>query len=369
MEHSEFAVIGGGLVGMAIAHGLLRLGRQVTVLDEGDDAYRASRGNFGLVWVQGKGAALPDYARWTRESASLWPDLAADLQERTGISVELSQPGGIDYFLSDEEAEQAVARLSGLRADLGGEYPFEYLGRNALKDMVPHIGPKVVGGLYGPEDGHVNPLHLLRALYSAVTSAGGRVLGGAGVRRIEYTGETFRIEGREVRRANNVVLCAGLGNAALAPMVGLQAPVRPQRGQVIVSERVRPFLHYPSSRVRQVGEGGVQLGDSQEEVGLDDGTTSEVVAGIARRAVQVFPLLGDVRMVRSWAALRVMSPDGHPIYDRSQQCPGAFLVTCHSGVTLAASHALRLAGWIAEGRDTRYVESFSARRFDVQAAG
>ena len=66
MTETEIAVIGGGLVGMAVAYGLQRRCRQVTVFDEGDVAFRASRGNFGLVWVQGKGATLPDYARCHR---------------------------------------------------------------------------------------------------------------------------------------------------------------------------------------------------------------------------------------------------------------------------------------------------------------
>ncbi|MDH3452432.1 MAG: FAD-binding oxidoreductase, partial [Gammaproteobacteria bacterium] len=87
---TEFAVLGGGLVGMAIAHGLLRLGKQVTVFDEGDVAFRASRGNFGLIWVQGKGADMPDYARWTRRSAALWPEFAQLLREQTGVAIELS---------------------------------------------------------------------------------------------------------------------------------------------------------------------------------------------------------------------------------------------------------------------------------------
>ena len=151
-------------------------------------------------------------------------------------------------------------------------------------------------------------------------------------------------------------------------MVGLSAPVTPNRGQVIVTERTKPFLKYPSSLIRQVGEGAIQIGDSKENVGFDDGTKPETIARIARRAVRIFPLLADVRMVRSWGALRVMSPDGHPIYERSQACPGASVVTCHSGVTLAAVHALELAPWIAGDEQPDYVESFSAERFQVQPA-
>jgi glycine/D-amino acid oxidase-like deaminating enzyme len=105
------------------------------------------------------------------------------------------------------------------------------------------------------------------------------------------------------------------------------------------------------------------IGDSKEEVGLDDGNHHAVLAGIAARAIRTFPILEHARIVRSWGALRVMSPDGMPIYDQSATHPGAFLVTCHSGITLAAAHADLLATEIAEGTLTADMKVFSARRF------
>jgi glycine/D-amino acid oxidase-like deaminating enzyme len=191
----------------------------------------------------------------------------------------------------------------------------------------------------------------------------------------------FRIHRADgVCESQKIVLCAGLGNARLAPMVGLDAPVKPNRGQVLVTECVRPFIRYPTGRLRQVAEGAVQIGDSKEDVGFDDGTTGEVVGAIAKRAVRCFPLLENVRVVRSWGALRVMSPDGHPIYQRSTSCPGASLVTCHSGVTLAAAHAKVLAGWVAGdepivgggpagGGGPDYLEGFGVERFRLQKTG
>ena len=86
-EQTEIAVVGGGLVGAAIAWGLARLGKRVTVLDEGDNAFRASRGNFALVWVQSKGLGMPEYAAWTKRSADAWAGLASALKDETAIDV------------------------------------------------------------------------------------------------------------------------------------------------------------------------------------------------------------------------------------------------------------------------------------------
>jgi len=83
----------------------------------------------------------------------------------------------------------------------------------------------------------------------------------------------------------------------------------------------------------------------------------------------MFPLLGRLNVVRCWAALRVMPKDGFPIYDQSQLHPGAFLATCHSGVTLAANHALVLPSHIDAGAlPNEILEPFSTRRFDVPTA-
>jgi glycine/D-amino acid oxidase-like deaminating enzyme len=363
VTQSDVIVIGGGLVGTAVAYGLARTGADTVVLDQGDDAFRASRGNFGLVWVQGKGHDLPDYLRWTRSSATRWPAFAQALMEDSGVDVQLKQPGGFHMCFSDEELLERQSRLQTLQ-DALGDYPFQMLDAAELKARLPLIGPSVIGASYTPQDGHVNPLKLLRALHTSAQAKGARFFGGVQVDRIDCAPGEFRVSAGNRRFiAPRIVLAAGLGNPGLAKQVGLHAPVAPNRGQVLVSERVRPFLEYPTINVRQTDEGTVQLGDSMEEVGFDDGTSTEVLAAIAKRGVSTFPLLRDVRLIRAWGALRVMSPDGFPIYQQSTAHPGAFVVTCHSGVTLAAAHALRIAPWVMGGAQPDELGVFAGERF------
>jgi len=125
MADVDVAVVGGGVVGMSVACGLLRQGLRVSVFDGDDSALRASRGNFGLVWIQGKGNTLPDYARWSRRSGALWADFAQNLEQETGIDLQLSQRGGFFICLTQAELESRAAMLETLRSDLGAEYPFE----------------------------------------------------------------------------------------------------------------------------------------------------------------------------------------------------------------------------------------------------
>ena len=366
----EIAVIGGGLVGSAIGYGLARGGHRVAIFDEGDLAYRASRGNFGLVWVQGKGVGLAPYSNWTQLSARRWPELAELLRADAEIDVSLEQPGGFHLCLSERELEFRVQTLTKLFRQPGLErYGFEVLDHQAVARRIPGIGPAVVGGTYTLLDGHVNALKLLHALHAGFVRHGGVYLPNLRIEDLGKRGDRFTItvNGSPIA-AGRVVLAAGLGNAQLAPRGGLRAPVRPQRGQILALERVKRFLYHPIATLRQTDEGTVLVGDSQEEAGFNDTVGLSVLATLADRAVRTFPALADVRITRTWAALRVMSPDGFPVYEQSRSAPGAFLVTCHSGVTLAAVHALELAPMIAAGALDPRLKPFTTERLHVQKA-
>src|SRR5258707_12349226 len=119
MRQFDAIVIGGGLVGAAIGYGLARAGLAVAMVDEGDVAFRASRGNFGLVWVQSKGLGAPHYQRWSRSSAAVWPALAAQLAEQTGLDIGLRQPGGVYFCLRDAEMERRAEGRDALRREAG----------------------------------------------------------------------------------------------------------------------------------------------------------------------------------------------------------------------------------------------------------
>ncbi|MFC3124240.1 NAD(P)/FAD-dependent oxidoreductase [Pseudoroseomonas globiformis] len=368
--HHDCIVIGGGLVGAAIAYGLQRGGLATLLLDEGDIAYRASRGNFGLVWVQSKGLGAPHYQRWTRGSAEEWPRLAEELRSATGIGTGLHQPGGVHICLGEEEFEKRGEYMARLQRE-AGNLALEYrMIRGAeARDMLPGLGPDVAGVSWTPYDGHASPLYLLRALHAGFTGAGGAYLPNAGVTEAQAAPNDFRVEAAgQSFRSPKIVLAAGLGNAALAPLFGLDAPVRPQRGQILVTERAQQVLPMPTTTVRQTEEGSLMLGDSKEEVGFNLGQTPDAMKTIANRAVRSFPWIADLNIVRAWSALRVMAPDGLPIYDQSARFPGAFTANCHSGVTLAGTHANRLAPMIAAGELEPDMAPFSARRFDVRTA-
>lgn len=367
---NDVAVIGGGLVGIAVAWGLARAGQRVVVLDEGDDARRASRGNFALVWVQSKGLGLAEYAGWTVRSSDAWGRFADTLVDETGVDVNFERPGGFHLALSESELEQRQLTLLRLHNQPGMVgYETKIVGRREILGMLPDIGPRVVGGSFCPLDGHVNSQRLLRALHEGFQRNGGQYRPGCRVSDIAKPDGEFRLATPDgTIGAGKVVIAAGNACQDLAPMVGLDVPMAPERGQIIVTERVQPILRHPVVMLRQTDEGSIMIGDSREEATDPTRLTPAINSVMAARAVAMFPRLAALNVVRTWSAIRVMTRDGFPIYEESATMPGAFVVTCHSGVTLAANHALDIAAMIAHGSLDASVAAFSTRRFHAQAA-
>lgn len=367
---TDFAIIGGGVVGLSIAYGLLKRGMRVAVFDEGDIAFRASRGNFGLVWVQSKGLEQPAYARWSRKSAAAWRGFAEELSTEAGNDLSLVQDGGYVVHMDEEALDADRKKYEILRESLSGDYPFEVMGRNALRSEEPNIGPKVAGALYCGEDGHVNPLRLLQSLAAEVRR------GGADIRvNTKVTGVAANSGGYHLTTAcgathfaERIVLAAGLGAMQIGPGLGFKTLIRPQQGQVLITEKLPKLMNRPNVEVRQVNEGSVQIGASKAELGFDDRETLQTTAELARHAIDMFPVLKKAKLVRSWSALRIMSPDGLPIYQQSPTHPGVYFVTCHSGVTLAAAHARYLPLWLTGDSQSPDLSVFSEARFDVQTA-
>lgn len=364
-KEADFAIIGGGIVGLSVAHGLLKQGCSVICIDGSDTDFRASRGNFGLVWVQGKGIRTPFYAAWTQNAARIYPDFVSELSQETGVQINYNQAGGYEYFTDPHTLSQRMEEYKQLKKALNGDYPHEFLSSSQIRAAEPMIGGETIGASFYPYDGHLNPLQLLKALASYCQKKGLSHYLGEELKTADKKEGVFRLVTKKglTISANKVVISAGLGAKKIGPLFGFLGLVSPQRGQILVTEKISPILNRPSVTIRQVDEGAIQIGDSQEQAGFNDNETQAQMSRIARNAIKVMPKLAQLRLVRAWGSLRVMSPDGLPIYHQSHTMPGAFLITCHSGITLAATHSTNLSLWLTGHKNAPELSRFSEDRF------
>ena len=367
MRSFDVIICGGGIIGPALGYGTARAGASTLMLDEGDKAFRAARGNFGLVWFHAKGLGCQAYSDWTRQSVDLYPAFSRQLKNDVGIDIDLKQNGGLEVCLSDEEAQMFKSEIETMASQsTDGAYSSKFIDPQQANEILNglKLGPEVVGAVYCPLSGHVSPLKLLNALHAGFQKYGGVYQASSTVKEIIPSGEGFTIKtNTESFSCKRVVIAAGLGVTTLAPQVGLNIPVFPERGQILVSERIQPVLPLAISGIRQTEEGSILMGASNEDVGFNSDTTGAVTTNIAKRAVATFPVLGNLNLVRTWGALRVLTPDHNPVYDQSSVHPGAFAATSHSGVTLAATNVDCAADWILEGRAPELFQSFTSDRF------
>ena len=117
------------------------------------------------------------------------------------------------------------------------------------------------------------------------------------------------------------------------------------------------------SGIRQTGNGTVMIGYTNEDTGFEVDTSASAANRLSQRALQIFPGLAHVRVVRSWGGLRVLTGDGAPIYDEIEE--KAYLLATHSAVTLASVHGSLLTDWILGGRRPDEIQHFNMERFHV----
>lgn len=367
-KSAEFAVVGAGVVGASIAYGLLKRGHSVILLDGTKTDPRASGANFGLVWVQGKGPGVPEYQTLTRISADAWPEFARELADAAcdnSGSLAYERNGGLTFTFGEDgfwERKNLLNRLHNERGADGDD--IEMIDRAEIQRLMPDfgLGEEVSGASFCWRDGCVNPLRLHTLLLQAVENLGGTIHWDAKVRSVEGkngSGWQLSTEAGDMW-AGHVVAASGLGTKAIAKQMGLDVPVRPQRGQVLVSQRMPKVMGLPASTLRQTADGTFLVGATKEEIDFDEGTSLSAAGKLARNALRITPMLKNMNVVRHWAGLRIMTPDGAPIYQFSENASAA---ACHSGITLAPIHANLFIDRVLGATNDLRLDAFHPRRF------
>ena len=367
----DLIVIGGGLVGGAIAWGAARRGASVALLDEGDVAFAPRAAISAWSGCRAKAPACRPTPTGPAAPRSSGRSSPARLAGTTGVDVGAAPARRLRVLPQRRGIAKTAPRCCSACTTKAATSARACWTAPRSRAMVPGLGDRVVGASFCPIDGHASPLYLLRALHAGLPAIGGRLSAGAqGGRDRRRAAQLHRSLRRRTlhrgeagdRRRTGQPRPGADGRAAHAghPVAG---PDHRHRAAAPAS------CDYPTHVARQTEEGSVMLGDSQEDVGFD--ISAPKCRSLQRdRRAQRRDLPGAEATPRScamWAALRVMSPDGFPIYEQSGRFPGAFAATCHSGVTLAGAHALALAPAILAGELPETLTAFSSRRFAVAA--
>lgn len=369
---SEIAVVGGGIIGSAVARELARRGRRVVVFERERVGWGASSRNSGFIRITGRDIEelpliLHSVARWTE--LALLPGADFDYVRAGSLWVASNQAelATIDRIVERQERAGLAPHLSRL------------LDRAATRRLLPTLGDFALGALFGALDGHVDQTRATEALANLARAAGAEIRSGAAVEAIEtQAGAILGVQTSEGPvRAEAVVLAAGAWSSPLALGVGRRLPIAVRRGQAVRTVPVPRITDLaviapqPTTghvAIRQMRSGRVTISGYQrpDYAGLDQEPTEETLQLNHEAALRALPCLADAPIEARWAGLNEATLDNLPLLGPDPRAPGLFIATGFSGhgFGIAPSVGELMADLVTRGQTDHPIEPFRVDRFD-----
>ncbi|MCP4423775.1 MAG: FAD-binding oxidoreductase [Chloroflexi bacterium] len=355
-KYADVVVIGGGVIGTAVAYFLARAGIQTCLLERGDIASGTSSAAAVAALLQTKTSAV----KLALADKSL--TLLDELQETLDPSFEYEHSGSL--LVANNADEMAVVRdMAGTLRTLGLDV--QLVGGQEAHAIMPLLGDGIVGASFSPRDALLNPLSLVTAYATAARRLGAVICTFTEVTDIEVAGDKITAVQTNKGRVltNTVVNAAGVWSPHIANMVGVDLPVTPLKGELLITEPMPPMMQgtliaakYLLSKrkleqtavadtpqrsvgitLAQVARGNFVVGSTREQAGFDRRSSFGGIQEQCRQLLQLTPALADVHLLRAYAGLRPISPDGLPIIGRVPQLPGMIVAAGFGGDGLALS--------------------------------
>ncbi len=376
---ADVVVIGGGVIGTSVAYHLARRKAAVVLVERGDLSAGTSGACDGVVFLQSKKPGIHLELAMESRKRFAW------LRDALPLPVEYRECGGMVVIQNEAEA-RVMAKYTRDQRRIGLDV--NLLDARQALELEPELSPAIAGATCSSMDGQVNPIALTQAL-----GIGARRLGARLMTRTTVTGicrRGGRVAGVETDRGpvsgDAVVNAAGVWAAGIGAMAGLTIPIRPRRGQILVTQAVPRLISrclisaryiaakYDPQLAGQGGEGvsmeqtdsgNLLLGSTREFVGENRQTTIEGMRRIARGSCALIPALERIHVIRSFAGLRPYTPDGMPILGPVAGLCGFFMAAGHEGDGIALSPITGhlIAQRIVEGRSDISLDPFRLERF------
>ncbi|MCQ4322061.1 glycine oxidase ThiO [Stutzerimonas stutzeri] len=304
-------VVGGGVIGLLSAYGLAGAGCSVTLIEASDTGTEASWAGGGIVSPLYPWRYSPAITALSHWSQDYYPQLGAALFEQTGIDPEVFETGL--YWLDLEDEDQAMTW-----AEAQGR-PLRRVGMDQVHAAVPSLGNGFARAVHMPGVANVRNPRLLRAVRAALAQM-------PNVRIIEhcpvsgFINDGARVVGVQTAqgemRAERVVVAAGAWSGKLLATLGMELPVKPMKGQMILFKCAEDFLPSMVLAKRRYAiprrDGHILVGSTLEDVGFDKTPTEDALESLRESAIELLPGLAGATVVKHWAGLRPASPEGIP---------------------------------------------------------
>lgn len=363
---ADALVIGGGLHGLSAALQLARRGARVVLVERARIGRHSSGASAAGVRTLGRGRAELPISLVAQE---MWHDMEGLVGDDCGFHAD----GQLRVAETEVELDLLRDKVAALRRD--GFTHEELVDRDEMRALAPALAPHCVGGIITRRDGAADPHRTLAAFLRAAIAAGVTVHEGVGIARLERRDGVWRGgDGETAFEAPLVVNAAGAWAGRIAAMAGDDIPLETKASMMIVTERVAPFVRPTVSPVgrklslKQTDQGTLLIGGGQQgRFDLDDERAEVDVGRLARSAaaaLALFPSVGPVRIVRSWAGLEAKTSDNMAIAGLSPSSPGLLHLFGFSGHGFQLVPALGLAAaqLLLDGRSSVDLSGLTPQR-------
>lgn len=349
---ADLAIVGGGIIGASCAYQAAKRGLKVVIVDQAVPAAGTSGACDGYVAVSSKKPGL--MMELAVASKRIYPEIVRELK----LDPEYMDVGGMLVVEDPADMEALEAHVAALRSV---DVPMEWLDRRRMLELEPHLSPTLHGAWRCPIEAIVNPYRMTLALVAGAVERGTQTFWRTKPTGFDLTGG--RITSMETTsgrvRAEQYVFCAGVWSQELGHQVGIELPVIPRRGELVITERgPAPARHYlmsakylvakadPEAAARssdpraRIGhgfclevnaQGQCIIGSTRAFVGYDRSVTSEGVAIILSEAIKRVPALVHTKVLRVFAGLRPYVDDKKPIIGRSDHVTNLLIAAGHEG--------------------------------------
>jgi glycine oxidase len=368
MKHnSEVLIVGGGVIGCAIARELSLSGRKCTILERGEPCREASWAAAGALIARALGPDEGPLLEFKIQSLSMFKQFCQELTGETGIDTGFRETGGIDFLIDADEAASVDVYLDWQR--IAG-VPAEKLSAADLHRLEPNLSPNIQLGVLFPTFTQVRTPWFTKAVLTSALRHGADLQTHTDVR--EFLVEGGRVVGvrtdQDEWHAGLTILATGAWSPQMARLLGKELPGVPVKGQIILlHDRSRPIqhiVHHGKTYITPRDEGRLVVGSTEEWVGFQRENTLDGIAGLLQHAKEFYPCLGSASVEHVWHGFRPLTYDGLPFLGGLSGLEGLLCATGHyrSGIILSPLTAKVVGEMVDKRKPSFDVKPFSPDR-------
>ncbi len=352
----DVAVIGGGIIGLSTAHYLLKSGKRVLMVEKEQFGAGASGACDDMILLQSKKPGIS--LQLALESIEMYKYLSKELD----MDVEFESRGGM--ILIENEQELAVMEEFVEQQKIFG-LDVSIIDKNEVEKRQPHVKSGILASTYSNKDSQVNPLKVMRGFLKKNNKLGLVTIKGAALKEISPFKDYWKLsfDNGETVETQYIVNAAGAWTPQIGKMIGIDIPIVPKKGQIVVTEQIpsigetnvwsaeyivsklKPEMNKKKDDIHsklgigfafsQTTDGNYLIGSTRENAGFDRETSLTALNILVNQAVRFFPIMKNVNIIRSFAGLRPASEDGKPIIGEVESRKGFFIASGHEGDGIA----------------------------------